>query len=238
MHNAVHVKVKVMEVFDEIASSYAYSRIRPWPQVVELIRKYDRKGWICDVGCGPGQYSIAISLMGNNNVLAMDISMSMLVIVRKRAIRKGVYQLVDVVQADMEYMPLRNDCVSMVLHIATIHHLPSLECRANALREVYRVLKSNGVLIATVWSLVQLRFLKHFLKNILLRLIGRKKSIGDVIVPWRHKGRVLYRYYHLFLSRELRKLIVTAGFKILEYGGLKIRTKIMPDNYYVVGVKE
>ena len=238
MSSDVELKVKVMEIFDEIASSYAYSRVRPWPQVVELIRKYYRKGWICDVGCGPGQYSIAISSMGNSSILAMDVSISMLVIVRKRAIKRGIYQLVDVVQADMEYMPLRNDCVSMVLHIATIHHLPSLECRVNALREVYRVLKSNGVLIATVWSLVQLRFLKHFLRNLLLRLIGKKKSIGDVIIPWRHKGRVLYRYYHLFLPRELRKLIATVGFKILEYGGLKIRTKIMPDNYYVVGVKE
>ncbi len=238
MSNEIRLKINIMEVFNEIASSYAYSRIRPWPQVMKLIHRYYNGGIICDIGCGPGQYSITIAIDKKCTLISIDIAPSMLEILWKRAVKREAYQNIHIIQADMEHIPLRDKSVSMVLHIATIHHLPSMKCRINALREVYRILRNKGILIATVWALIQPKFIIHLLKNIALKVIGKVKSIGDVIVPWRHKGKVLYRYYHLFLPRELRKLIITVGFKVLEHGELKIRTKIVPDNYYVVGVKE
>jgi len=35
-------------------------------------------------------------------------------------------------------------------------------------------------------------------------------------VPWRQKGKTLYRYYYLFSYAELEKLVKRAGFQVIK----------------------
>ncbi|MBL7124951.1 MAG: class I SAM-dependent methyltransferase, partial [Dehalococcoidales bacterium] len=70
-----------------------------------------------------------------------------------------------------------------------------------ALNELRRVLKPGGEAFITVWNRWQPRF--WFKPN-------------EVAVPWRKRGKTLYRYYYLFSYPELESLVKRAGFKVLK----------------------
>jgi len=53
-------------------------------------------------------------------------------------------------------------------------------------------------------------------------------SRREVAVPWRKKGKTLYRYYYLFSYPELEKLVKKAGFEVL---------KSSPENAYRFPIK-
>ena len=45
----------------------------------------------------------------------------------------------------------------------------------------------------------------------------------EIAVPWRKRGKILYRYYYLFSYAELERLVKQAGFEVL---------KSSPENAY------
>ena len=69
------------------------------------------------------------------------------------------------------------------------------------LKELKRVLKPGGEAFITVWNRWQPRF---WFKP------------KEVEVPWRQKGKTLYRRYYLFSSAELERLAKEAGFEVLK----------------------
>jgi len=232
----INEKRELMKIFDEIASSYAYSRGRPWDIVFEILTDSPKN--IVDIGCGPGHNSLLTLRKSLAEVFCVDFSMEMLKIACKRFIRNNVYQRAHLVLADIEFLPFRENSFERAIYIATIHHLPSHGSRLNSLKEVFRILKPKGKALITAWALLQPRFFKVLFKNALLKIVNPNKCLGDTYVPWRRKGRVLKRFYHLFLPHELRKLCCKVGFKILKSGGYKVKAKVFPENYYVIGLKQ
>ena len=68
----------------------------------------------------------------------------------------------------------------------------------------------------TNWDLWRLRRWPHLLKNVFLKLVGRSDlDWTDVMVPWHlHKQPTVWRYYHGFTLKELKKTCKQAGFEI------------------------
>ena len=62
-------------------------------------------------------------------------------------------------------------------------------------------MKPGGEAFITVWNRWQPRF-----------WFSRR----EVAVPWRKKGKTLYRYYYLFSYGELKRLVKKADFQILK----------------------
>jgi len=239
--NEYHTKIKieVMKVFDIIATSYSYLRSRGWDIVLKVID--DKTYRVCDVGSGPGSNALQILRKKPDlYVICMDISVNMLNIAKKRFMKKSLYVSVDLVQGDMEFMPFRDLSFDSMIYIASLHHIPTSKGRVEALNEAYRVTKSGGKILITVWALLQPRFIPHIAKNIIHKVLCSKclESIKDVLIPWRYKGKVLLRYYHLFTLGELRKLVSRTRFKIIESGRYNIHKKIYPENYYVLAIKD
>jgi len=230
------IKRNIREIFDKIAESYAYTRLKPWSIVLKPINSETRI--FGDMGCGPGQnIQFVLEKSRKIRVVGVDVSRRMLVIALKRLKKKKLYGRVDLVEADLEFLPFRNNVFYCLAYIASIHHLPSNEARFRAILEAKRILKPNGKILVTVWALFQRRFLKEILKKTILKILGKEKSIRDFYVPWKHKGRIYFRYYHLFTLRELKSLIRTSGLLLLEYGGFKIKSKLLAENYFVLGCK-
>ena len=94
------------------------------------------------------------------------------------------------------------------LCVAVLHHLPSVDERIAALREIRRVLVPRGRVFVSVWALDQPRFRKAVEARRHLPWEVR----GDVSVPWTMPdGVVIPRYYHLFQEGELEELIIGSG---------------------------
>jgi ubiquinone/menaquinone biosynthesis C-methylase UbiE len=99
---------------------------------------------VLDVGCGTGLYSIRLSESGAD-VTAVDISLKMIEIARRKAQDRGQYIWYD--EADMAKLPYENRTFDMVVSIT------ALEFAADpllALMEMARVLRPGGKLVVGV----------------------------------------------------------------------------------------
>ncbi len=107
----------------------------------------------------------------------------------------------DLSLADVSYLPYSDKTFDWVISVATYHHIKGEEKKRAALNELRRVLKPGGEAFITVWNRWQPRF---WFKS------------KEVAVPWRKKGKTLYRYYYLFSYVELERLVKQSGLEVLK----------------------
>ena len=92
----------------------------------------------------------------------------------------------------MTNINLPSDSADVVICIASFHHLSSDENRIKALNEMKRLIKSNGNIIISVWSINQPKKTRVTFDH-----------YGDNIVYWKNKHP---RYYYIFKLDELEEL--------------------------------
>jgi ubiquinone/menaquinone biosynthesis C-methylase UbiE len=92
---------------------------------------------VLDVGCGFGAYSLVAESYGASMSVGIDVNMEY--------IEKARSSLI--VLADAHALPFRDSCFDIVLMVEVLEHLP---CEMEVLKEVKRVLKSEGYLLLTV----------------------------------------------------------------------------------------
>jgi len=101
---------------------------------------------VLDVGCGTGTLAIAIArTVPGAEILGLDPAPSMVARARSKAKAAGVEVDFDV--GMIEKLPLDDESIDVVLSSLMLHHLPGGLLR-DGLREVYRVLKPGGRLVA------------------------------------------------------------------------------------------
>jgi ubiquinone/menaquinone biosynthesis C-methylase UbiE len=100
-------------------------------------------------------------------------------------------------EGDMTKIPLEDDFCDVVCAIASFHHVPSDRLRLVALKEMIRIMKSDGVLVLSVWNLFQAKYKKYVIWSYLKWLISFGKfDLRDTFIPWGNSG--IRRYYHAF----------------------------------------
>ena len=155
----------------------------------ELLAKTTASG-ILDIGCGEGFLLSRIrSAHPTSRLLAMDLDEG---VVREA---NNLCPEPHYLQADAQYLPLRDGCVELVVACEVLEHVPS---PGKALQEIHRVLASGGYLLASVpwepvWRILNLARAKYV------------SALGNT------PGHINH-----FRRREFRQLVQQFGFEIVE----------------------
>ncbi|MCZ7539515.1 MAG: class I SAM-dependent methyltransferase [Anaerolineae bacterium] len=103
---------------------------------------WPRDAWVLDVGAGPGAYSdLVCERISDGLYLAGDLSLGM----ARRASAEGVPAL----NLDVQHLPFAAATFDVVLANHMLYHVPDI---THALRELQRVLKPSGLLVAATNS--------------------------------------------------------------------------------------
>ena len=185
------------QAFDEIAQSWY--RVRHWPlfkEELDALAARWQSGKLLNVGCAHGPDFLPFNQ--GFELYGVDFSPAMLRQAVKYSTKFKVY--VNLVAADALFLPFPDNTFDRAISVATYHHIKGTEERERAFQELRRVLKPDGEAFVTVWNRGQPRF---WLKS------------KEQEVPWRLRGKTVYRYYHLFSYAELQKLLVKTGWQIV-----------------------
>lgn len=165
-------------VYDLIGIDYNQTRTAD-PFLVERLFSLlspDKNSIILDVGCGTGNYTIALSSKGHS-FYGVEPSEIML----NEARRKSVADFWT--QAAAESLPFESEFFSGALATLTIHHWKNLE---TAFAELYRVLKreSNFVLFTAFPEQMQGYWLNHYFPQMLkdsMMVMPSRQKVEDAL---------------------------------------------------------
>jgi len=96
---------------------------------------------ILEVAPGPGYLAIELAKRGKYKILGLDISRTFIEIAQKNATEAGVGTEVEFRHGDTAYMPFDNEMFDFIISTAAFKNFAD---PIGALREMYRVLKTNG----------------------------------------------------------------------------------------------
>lgn len=185
------------EVFDQIAESWY--RVRHWPLLKENLDALAVRwqgGKLLNVGCAHGPDFLPFS--DGFELWGVDLSPAMLAQGLRYRIKQRLY--VNLIAADALRLPFTDDSFDWAISVATYHHIKGKTERKKAFAELRRVIKPGGEAFISVWNHGQRRF---WFKS------------KEQQISWTLKEKTVYRYYHLFSYRELRELLVKAGWEII-----------------------
>ena len=186
------------EVYDQIAPGWYSSRhYTIFRNELRRLAERWKGGRLLNIGSGHG--ADFLPFKEGFELYGLDFSAGMIDLARRYA-RKFEFQP-NLMVADARRLPLADASFDWAISVATLHHIQGRDKQLEAFRELRRVLKPGGEAFVTVWNRCQTRFWFR----------GK-----EVLVPWRVKGQMVYRYYYLFTFREIEKLVRKAGFQILE----------------------
>lgn len=200
---------KVSNDYDEISKDFSSTRGHPWYEFEiykELIKSGDK---VLDLGCGNGRFYDFINDM-EVDYTGIDVSEGLLNIAASRFKGKKFLSKFRFKVGSFLDIPYKRPTFDKIFCIASFHHIPSKELRVEALDEMRRVLKKDGLIAISVWNLWRKKYRKYIWAS-LFRIF--KYDFKDCFVPFQGKVK---RYYHAFSLPEIRSLFSDSGFYIVE----------------------
>ncbi len=114
----------------------------------------------------------------------------------------------------------QQESLDVVVACASFQHLASQEERIAVMKNAYRALKYDGILLFTNRAFSRWFLEKHrpiFLRSAFSSFFHfGKRSWRDVFIPWKTSSYSYQRYYHLFSLSELKELASISGFSVEE----------------------
>ena len=198
------------DVFNQIAPGwYNFRHWTIFRKELEMLAQQWQQGRLLNIGCAHGPDFLPFK--PGFDLFGVDFSLEMLKFAQKHSTKFNFS--VNLSLADIGHLPFADETFDWAISVATYHHIRGNQPRQLALNELKRVLKPGGEAFITVWNRGQPRF-----------WFSRR----EVAVPWRARGKTLYRYYYLFTYSALENLVKNAGLEVL---------KSFPENAYRFPIK-
>tara|TARA_A100001015_G_scaffold310902_1_gene413110 strand:- start:4582 stop:5193 length:612 start_codon:yes stop_codon:yes gene_type:complete len=179
------IEIKNVEVYNQIANDFSDKRFSSWNWIDGFLNSFQKNKTILDMGCGNGRNMTKKDL----NFIGIDNCHNFINICK----RKGL----SVMECDMANIPLPEKTFDGIICITSFHHLATIDRRKQTLMEMSRMLKHNGKILLSVWSIDQ----RHNNKL--------KFDYGDNYIPWKDNTGMIKgnRYYYIFKNDEIKLLL-------------------------------
>ena len=174
----------VEKTYNKIAKDFDRTRYKVWNKVAEFLDSLKPSTKVLEVGCGNGKNMLYRT---NLQLYGIDISDEQVVICKEKGL--------SVEKSNMTKLSFSDSEFDSIICIATYHHLDNNKERAQALKEMYRVLKKSGRVMICVWAMEQPSNTKH------------RFTKSDELVSWKIDNEIHYRYYHIYKKGELEEEI-------------------------------
>ncbi|MFC4624343.1 bifunctional demethylmenaquinone methyltransferase/2-methoxy-6-polyprenyl-1,4-benzoquinol methylase UbiE [Daeguia caeni] len=160
VNDVFHKVAKRYDVMNDLMSAGMH---RVWKDaMIAWLAPSKRSGWrSLDVAGGTGDIAFRIVEASGRqaHVTILDINGSMLGVGRERAIRKGLIDNLDFVEANAEELPFEDNSFDAYTIAFGIRNVPHID---KALSEAYRVLKPGGRFLCLEFSEVEMPLLDKF----------------------------------------------------------------------------
>ena len=187
--------IYVKDVYENIANHFDNTRTYTWSWIDDFLNNLQPYSTVYDIGCGNGRNM----LKENLHFIGIDNCENFVKICHKKNL--------NVINANMNKIPLQNNSAHAIICIAVFHHLSNENLRLDALLEMKRLIKKNGKILLSVWSINQPRKTRRTFN-----------SYGNNIVLWNNnKGKIYERYYYIFKLEEIKDLFKKIGLNIINY---------------------
>lgn len=142
-------------------------------ELLPIYLKYlPKDGLILEGGAGYGRLVISLSQLGYK-IIGVELIQKCVEMAKKE------YPKIDMRQGDVNKLDFPDEHFSAYISMGVIEHF--LEGPARALKEMYRVLKSNGIAIVCVPAFNWLRKIKYPLRNSLRSLMGESSFFRSLL---------------------------------------------------------
>ena len=205
-------KEQVTKMFDNISGDYdglnrviSFGIDVKWrKKVVKIVKATNPKN-VLDIATGTGDLAINLAETNATRIVGLDISSGMLEIGKDKITKKGLDSKIEMILGDSENMPFENDTFDAITVAFGVRNFETLE---NGLKEIYRVLKSNGTFVILETSIpTKTPFkqgYKFYTKNI-LPLIGKTFSKDQTAYAYLSESASVFPYGET-LNNILRKI--------------------------------
>ena len=173
----------------------------------------DLRAPILDVGCGTGKYGLRIAKSGYS-VMLSDLSHGMLEMSRQKAAAMGLESRVQFLKADvMDLSELPKDHYAFAVAQGDV--LSFAQKPARALKELRKVLRPGGILVASLDQ--TLAAIDHYAEK--GDITGLDKLVKSGEMEWLARDAEERFPVHTFTSESLRGMFETGGFEVMDMFG-------------------
>ncbi|MFT3742645.1 MAG: methyltransferase domain-containing protein [Gammaproteobacteria bacterium] len=149
----------------------------PWyPLFIKTGLSY-MEGPIADIGCGTGSFFFHLltqkKISNNVKLVGFDLNISMLAIAKEKI--SETTNNISWVNADVRKIPCADDYFRLLYCQQGIQYFKE---KAEALKEIYRIIQPNGLFIATVWSKIDECIGYKHLAEAVLQIVGSSAKIS------------------------------------------------------------
>jgi demethylmenaquinone methyltransferase / 2-methoxy-6-polyprenyl-1,4-benzoquinol methylase len=157
-------KEQVKEMFDNISSRYdllnhllSFNIDKLWRKKAVGVLRTSRPRTILDIATGTADFAIAAAVLKPEIITGVDISEEMLETGRKKVLKKGLSEMINLIRGDSESLPFGDNSFDAAIVGFGVRNF---ENRERGLSEILRVIKPGGMFIVLEFSQPESRLFK------------------------------------------------------------------------------
>jgi demethylmenaquinone methyltransferase/2-methoxy-6-polyprenyl-1,4-benzoquinol methylase len=203
--------------YDMLNRVITWRRDERWRSIAANTCVEENPSMVMDLCTGTGDLAIRLArqVNGETRILALDYSLPMLSVARKKAAKASVDNI-EFIHADAAAMPLGNDSLDVIGIAFAFRNLTYKNPdRGKFLQEIHRVLKPGGKFVIVESSQPENHVMRKLFRLYLKLFVA---GMGGWLSG--HKGA--YRYLaasarNFYEPGKIRQLLLDAGFERIEY---------------------